>query len=178
MGVTAPAAFKHSLLEKLATLDKGRAVANDESKQREIEQLIIQVEATNKSQKPGADPNLTAAWELIYTTSTSILGFDRPPFLQPSRIVQEIDAKKLTARNLEYYRFGPLEVLANSVEAKLKPVSDKRFDVNFIRFQILGIIPIDVEKNDRFRGWLEVTYLDKNLRISRGNRGSLFVLKK
>lgn len=178
MGVTAPTAFKQALLERLAPLDKGRAVANDESKQREIEELIVQVEATNTSQAPGADPNLSAAWELIYTTSTSILGFDRPSIFQPSRVVQEIDAKNLTARNAEYYKVGPFEILVNSVEAKLAPVSDKRFDVNFTRFVVFGFIPIDVEKNDRFRGWLEVTYLDNDMRISRGNRGSLFVLKK
>lgn len=33
-------------------------------------------------------------------------------------------------------------------------------------------------KADRQQGWLEITYLDKNLRIGRGNQGSLFVLTK
>ncbi len=32
--------------------------------------------------------------------------------------------------------------------------------------------------SDRQQGWLEVTYLDKDLRIGRGNQGSLFVLTK
>ncbi|WP_121968980.1 PAP/fibrillin family protein [Leptolyngbya sp. BC1307] len=31
---------------------------------------------------------------------------------------------------------------------------------------------------DRQQGWLEITYLDRDLRIGRGNRGSLFVLTK
>ena len=31
---------------------------------------------------------------------------------------------------------------------------------------------------DRQQGWLEVTYLDKDLRIGRGNQGSVFVLTK
>lgn len=31
---------------------------------------------------------------------------------------------------------------------------------------------------DRQQGWLEITYLDSDLRIGRGNRGSLFVLTK
>lgn len=31
---------------------------------------------------------------------------------------------------------------------------------------------------ERQQGWLEVTYLDKDLRIGRGNQGSLFVLTK
>jgi len=38
---------------------------------------------------------------------------------------------------------------------------------------------IDFEINaERQQGWLEVTYLDKDLRIGRGNQGSLFVLTK
>ncbi len=32
--------------------------------------------------------------------------------------------------------------------------------------------------SDRQQGWLEITYLDKDLRIGRGNQGSLFVLTK
>ena len=31
---------------------------------------------------------------------------------------------------------------------------------------------------ERQKGWLEITYLDKDLRIGRGNQGSLFVLTK
>ncbi|MBE9061793.1 PAP/fibrillin family protein [cf. Phormidesmis sp. LEGE 11477] len=31
---------------------------------------------------------------------------------------------------------------------------------------------------DRQQGWLEITYLDKDMRIGRGNQGSLFVLTK
>ena len=38
---------------------------------------------------------------------------------------------------------------------------------------------IDFEINaDRQQGWLEITYLDEDLRIGRGNQGSLFVLTK
>ncbi len=32
--------------------------------------------------------------------------------------------------------------------------------------------------SDRQQGWLEITYLDEDLRIGRGNQGSLFVLTK
>eukprot|EP00177_Eucheuma_denticulatum_P002485 GFKZ01004469.1.p2 GENE.GFKZ01004469.1~~GFKZ01004469.1.p2 ORF type:complete len:211 (+),score=22.87 GFKZ01004469.1:339-971(+) len=177
MQVKVPTAFKKALLDTVAPLDFGRAVFNDQGRQDEIEELARQVEATNPSPSPGTDPNLSASWELVYTTSASIIGASRPPFFQPTRIVQEINADQLTARNLEFYKFGPLQI-TNSVEAKLEPVSANRFDVNFVRFVVFGFIPIDVEKNDRFRGWLEVTYLDDDLRVSRGNRGNLFVLVK
>jgi hypothetical protein len=37
---------------------------------------------------------------------------------------------------------------------------------------------IDFRINRDQSGWLEVTYLDSDLRIGRGNQGSLFVLRK
>jgi len=33
-------------------------------------------------------------------------------------------------------------------------------------------------KNREQRGWLETTYLDADIRIGRGNEGSVFVLKR
>lgn len=169
--------FKQALLEKLEPLDFGRKVVNDKAQQEEIAELIKQVEATNPSKSPGTDPNLTAVWDLIYTTSDSILGTDRLPLFLPDRIVQELNGEKLTGRNVEYISIGPLRIVS-SIDAALKPVSPFRFDVNFLRFNLLGFISINVEKNERFTGWLEVTYLDEDLRISRGNRGNVFVLVK
>jgi len=45
------------------------------------------------------------------------------------------------------------------------------------KFNFLRGIDFEI-KSDRQPGWLEVTYLDKDLRIGRGNQGSLFVLTK
>ena len=177
MNVAAPSVFKQALLDKVSPLKFGRTVVDNPKEQNEIEELIRQVEATNRSSSPGADSNLSGEWDTIYTTSTSILGLGKPGFLQANRIVQEIDAPNLRAKNVEYFQFGPLQIV-NSVDAKLTPVSPKKFNVNFIQFNILNLFSINVEKNNRFTGWLEVTYLDEDLRISRGNKGNLFVLVK
>ncbi len=32
--------------------------------------------------------------------------------------------------------------------------------------------------SDKPQGWLDITYIDNNLRIGRGNKGSVFVLTK
>lgn len=45
------------------------------------------------------------------------------------------------------------------------------------KFSLLQGIDFSIN-SDRQQGWLEITYLDKDLRIGRGNRGSLFVLTK
>ena len=45
------------------------------------------------------------------------------------------------------------------------------------KFSLLQGIDFSIN-SDRQQGWLEVTYLDKDLRIGRGNQGSVFVLTK
>ena len=45
------------------------------------------------------------------------------------------------------------------------------------KFSLLQGIDFSINP-DRQKGWLEVTYLDKDLRIGRGNQGSVFVLTK
>ena len=47
--------------------------------------------------------------------------------------------------------------------------------VQFQDFVLLGLLRIKAPASAR--GELDVTYLDKELRVSRGNRGNLFVLR-
>lgn len=169
--------FKDVLLEKVRPLNFGRTVFDDKLQQEEIEVLISQVEATNRSTTPFTNPSLTGTWYTLYTTSKSILGIGKPSFLQSTEIVQELNIPELTARNTETFQIGPLR-LTNAVEAALTPISVNRVDVKFLRFVIFGLFKIDVEKNENLRGWLDVTYLDEDLRISRGSEGNVFVLVK
>lgn len=46
--------------------------------------------------------------------------------------------------------------------------------VQFKEFKLLGLLPVKAPASAA--GELEITYLDDDLRISRGNRGNLFVL--
>jgi PAP_fibrillin len=72
------------------------------------------------------------------------------------------------ARNNESFPFF------NSVTARLTPTSASRVDVQFLYFKLLNLIPIQAPPTAR--GWLDTTYVDKDLRISRGDKGNLFVL--
>ncbi|WP_390883102.1 PAP/fibrillin family protein [Kovacikia minuta] len=87
-----------------------------------------------------------------------------------------------------------------SVAARFKPVSERRVEVKFER-SLLGLkrlinyqsprsfiqqlesnqplpaIDFNIENRDQ-QGWLDITYLDEDLRIGRGNEGSVFVLTK
>ncbi len=47
--------------------------------------------------------------------------------------------------------------------------------VQFKEFKLLGLIPVKAPPTAT--GELQVTYLDEELRVSRGNKGNLFVLR-
>ena len=59
--------------------------------------------------------------------------------------------------------------------ANLTPLNARKVAVQFDTFKILGLIP--VKAPGRARGELEITYLDEELRVSRGGKGNLFILK-
>ena len=135
---------------------------------------IEELEKLNPTPKPLESPDLlTGCWRLVYTTSDSILGTTRPRPFKPngSRILQSLDASKLAAKNEEWVLGG---LLKNQVKAELEPRDDGRtVDVQFKRF---GIGWLRIPAPAAARGVLETTFLDESLRISRGDKGNLFVL--
>ncbi|KAL4441229.1 hypothetical protein ABPG77_011466 [Micractinium sp. CCAP 211/92] len=162
------AAAKEELLEAVAPLKRG-LTATEEDKAR-IDKLASALERRNPTKKPLASDLINGQWELLYTTSDSILGKSKPALLRPTGpIYQIIDAVALKARNKE----GP--PLFNEVSAELIPQSASKVKVQFKEFKILGLIPVKAPASAA--GELDITYLDDELRISRGNRNNLFVLR-
>ncbi|KAL7199955.1 hypothetical protein ACSBR2_022127 [Camellia fascicularis] len=95
---------------------------------------------------------------------------ERPKLLRPNgKIYQAINADTLRAQNLETWPFF------NQATANLVPLNARRVAVKFDSFKIGSLIPI--KSRGSGRGQLEITYLDEELRISRGNQGNLFILR-
>lgn len=160
-------AKKQELLEAIKPLQRGVA-ASPEDKAK-VDSLCKELERANPNKSSLASPLVNGKWELVYTTSDSILGSKKPALLRPSgRIYQFIDAANLKARNQETFPFF------NSVTAELTPTSKSAVDVQFKTFKLLGLVPITAPPTAR--GALDVTYVDEEMRISRGDKGNLFVL--
>jgi hypothetical protein len=147
-----------------------------------------------------ASDRLNGDWRLLYTTSRGLLNLDRFPFLQLGQIYQCIRVNNNSIYNIAEFSGLPyLEGLV-SVTAKFEPLSIRRVQVKFER-SIVGLArvvnyktPTDfiqqIESGKKFtafdvainsdnqQGWLDITYLDDDLRIGRGNEGSVFVLTK
>ncbi|KAF3435163.1 hypothetical protein FNV43_RR22250 [Rhamnella rubrinervis] len=148
--------LKDELLDAIEPLDRG-ADATPEDQQR-VDQIASKLEAVNPIKEPLKSDLLNGKWELIYTTSISILQTQRPKFLRSRTNYQAINLDTLRAQNTESWPFF------NQVTADLTPLNARKVAVKFDYFKIAGLIP--VKAPGRARGELEITYLDEELRCT------------
>jgi hypothetical protein len=190
---------KTELLETIA--GKNRGLLATDTERIAILAAIAQLEDRNPTPRPvEASDLLNGDWRLIYTTSRGILGIDQFPLLKLGQVYQCIRAAELKVYNIaEVYGLPLLEGII-SVAARFQPVTERRVEVRFER-SIVGLkrlmnyqspaayiqqleststlpaIDFTIDTRNQ-QGWLDITYLDEDLRIGRGNEGSVFVLTK
>lgn len=190
---------KTALIDAIAGTNRG-ILATEQQKQA-ILAAIANLEDLNPTPRPVEASNLLDGdWRLLYTTSKGLLNLDRVPLCKLGQIYQCIRVETTSVYNIaEIYGLPYLEGLV-SVAAKFEPVSGRRVQVKFER-SIVGLQRLigynspatfiqEIENGKKFpaidaalnsdkqQGWLDITYIDNNLRIGRGNEGSVFVLSK
>ncbi|KAM3310674.1 hypothetical protein ACQJBY_031384 [Aegilops geniculata] len=149
------ATLKAELLAAIAPLDRG-AEATPDDKDR-VDQIAQQLEEVNPTKEPLKSELLNGKWELLYTTSTSILQPQRPKFLRSfGTIYQAINTDTLRAQNMETLPYF------NQVTANLVPLNSRKVAVRFDYFKIFSLIQIKAPGSGK--GELEITYLDEELR--------------
>ena len=122
---------------------------------------------------------LKGIWELRWSSS-------KAPFLNYSPFVdnfQILDPFNLNGLNLLKPK-GIKSIIGTGIVLKLKSLNEKKIGVEFTHAGIIGpsigikkIKALTKIKNEQ-RGWLEITFLNKDLRICRGDKGTLFILRK
>lgn len=190
---------KTKLLKAIAGFNRG--LSAQPSDKQLILDAIDHLEDENPTPRPTEASELLAGdWRLIYTTSKSLLFIDIPPLVRLGQIYQCLRPETSKLYNIaEVSGLPGLDGLI-CVSAQFSPVSEIRVDVKFQRW-IIGLknlldyqsaeelvekiesgnslsaldLPIDERNQDN---WLDITYLDEDLRIGRGHRGNLFVLTK
>jgi len=148
---------------------------------------------------------LQGDWRLLYTTSKNILSLNNLPLVQLGEIYQCIRTDNTNIYNIAEIKGLPLLEGLICVVASFEIVSTKRVNIKFQR-SIFGLQKIlsyvspanlinRIEMGKKFfpfdfsfgksnfnqnnpQGWLEITYLDENLRIARGNEGNVFILER
>lgn len=137
-----------------------------------IKDLFVKLERLNPTRKPLKSPLINADWSLVYSTSDSIIGKGDFPRIGP--IVQKIDTPSLMAENSEVVSYFGIKV-PRKITAELSPQNDKLANVQFKRF---SIGPVGFDAPEQFKGFLDITYLDDELRLTRGDKGNIFVLTR
>jgi len=170
---------RSDLLNLSRELDRG--VIADETKHAKIAELVEKLEKANPIPKPLASPLLSCKWELMYTTSQTMLGVGKR--IKPvGPIYQTIDAANLKGQNYEICRWASRRFpwfgkrFSRCVEIDLIPLSDSKVKANFRQFRIGPWIRSKAPA--KAVGELDITYLDEMIRISRGDKGNLFVLSR
>lgn len=194
---------KTDLLETIATSNRGLAASPMEK--QAILAKIRHLEELNPTPNPTTAPSLLDGdWRLLYTTSQELLGIDRFPGLTLGEVYQCIRVAKNQVFNIAQLTGLPLLDGLVTVAAEFEITSPQRLTVQFKR-GVLGLqrlldyqtpsqfiqafqtklttktrflaLDFDIQPRER-AGWIDLTYLDTNLRINRGNEGSVFVLVK
>lgn len=151
-----------------------RGLTETEADRMEMEKMFNDLAKLDPTKgKALSNKDLSGTWLLRYTTSDSILGRGKSPRVGPIR--QMLDTTALRAANAETVDYK-LFKLPRKVVAQLDPQSPSLTNVYFKEFIIGNTLKIKAP--ERFRGTLDVNYLDKDFRLSIGDKGSLFVLTK
>lgn len=166
--------LKADLIDLAAKLNRGAGCTEEE--QQQVEALASRLEAQNPNPSPLTSPLINGRWQLAYTTSASILGTNRRMMKPVGPIFQTLDVPTLTAKNEETVRFLWFK-LKRSVQAAIEPVLSSVSKV-IVRFQLFRIGFLRIKAPKTAIGELDTTYLDSELRISRGDKGNIFVLFK
>ena len=123
--------------------------------------------------------DLQGVWELRWSSSKS-------PFLKYSPFIdnlQILDPFNLNGLNLLKPR-GIRSIIGTGIVIRLYYINEKKIGVKFTHAGVIGPkfgrknIKAMKEINNEQLGWLEITYLSNRIRICRGDKGTLFVLRK
>ncbi|XP_057869234.2 fibrillin protein 5 homolog isoform X1 [Cryptomeria japonica] len=168
-------------------------------KKQHILGLIEALEACNPTTNPIDSPFLSGFWSLLYTAPTDeekvdkYAGTEEGPFLarlkplslgtvRQTASFQVIDLQGESVQNIaDFVLFGikgRLVIKGRAVKSSTPGKESRRIDVTFESFYVsIGnwqspVIPLDWVNP---KGWVDNTFLDQDLRVGRGDKGSVFV---
>ena len=149
----------------------------EKTNSKDISLMANKLESNSKFNLKSDIEKLKGIWELRWSSSNS-------PILSYSPLIdnlQILNPTKSNGLNLLKPR-GIDGIIGTGIVAELYPLNEIRIGVKFTHAGFLGpnlglkkLKALARIKRDQ-KGWLDITYLSKNLRICRGDKGTLFIL--
>ena len=151
----------------------------DKPKSKDILLLATKLESKSDFVLSRDIEKLRGIWELRWSSSNA-------PFLNYSPLIdnlQILDPFEKKAMNLLKPK-GINAIVGTGIIAKLKPINNIRVGVQFTHAGLIGPkiglnkLKALAEIKREQKGWLDITYLSNEIRICRGDKGTLFILKR
>ena len=155
-------------------------ILSEEPNSKDILSMALKLENNSNFNLKSDIEKLKGIWELRWSSSNA-------PFLNYSPLIdnlQILNPSKSNAMNLLKPR-GINRIIGTGIIAELYPLNELnniRLGVKFTHAGFIGpkigftkINALAQIKREQ-KGWLDITYLSKNLRICRGDKGTLFIL--
>ena len=146
---------------------------------KQILSMAIKLESNSKLNLNSDIEKLKGIWELRWSSSNS-------PLLNYSSLVdnlQILNPSKSNALNLLKPR-GINGIIGTGIVAKIDPINNIRVGVKFTHAGFIGPkvgftkLRVLAQIKKEQKGWLDITYLSNNLRICRGDKGTIFILRR
>ena len=152
-------------------------ILTEKPNSKDILSMAIKLESNSKFNLKSDIEKLKGIWELRWSSSNS-------PILSYSPLIDNLQILNPTKSNgLNLLKPRGLDgIIGTGIVAELYPLNEIRIGVKFTHAGFLGpnvglkkLKALARIKRDQ-KGWLDITYLSKNLRICRGDKGTLFIL--
>ncbi|XP_051141878.1 probable plastid-lipid-associated protein 12, chloroplastic isoform X2 [Andrographis paniculata] len=168
---------------------QGRGRSASPAQLREAEQAVQKLEDTKGVPDPTGSSLIEGRWQLMFTTRPGTASPIQRTFVgvDSFSVFQEVSLRSEDPRVSNIVKFSDA-IGELKVEAAASIKGGKRilfqfdraaFSLNFLPFKVPYPVPFRL-LGDEAKGWLDTTYLSEsgNIRISRGNKGTTFVLQK
>lgn len=179
---------ENSLIEALVGI-QGRGRSASPQQLTDVEQAVQALEGLQGVPDPTSSSLIEGRWQLMFTTRPGSASPIQRTFVGVDNfsVCQEVYLRTNDPRVTNIVKFS--EAIGElKVEAAASIKDGKRilfqfdraaFSFKFLPFKVPYPVPFRL-LGDEAKGWLDTTYLSQsgNLRISRGNKGTIFVLQK
>jgi len=159
-------ALKATLLQRVAALDRGARASTAD--RLDIESLVAALAQVSPTASPALSVLAEGRWNVVYTTSTELLGAGLPAWLRPA-------GPLYLTFNSAVGRVG-LDVSwpQRSERGQLSVSSRTEVRLSFTQSRLFNLLPLPSRGAGEIE-YLDTLYLDGDLRIMRGGNSSLVV---
>lgn len=157
------------------------AVASQSKTNEEVQELIQQLQSQNPERRPAASSKTQGKWRLLWSMQAGNANYLQKALAGKARNYQiiEEDAGKVRVENV--VQLGPLLAIkaggtcsAQGASRTLVRLDDIRAELGPLRIPL----PRGNSSSDGEPAYVDWLYLDDDLRVTRGSKGSMFVHTK